>query len=61
SGLIMSLWKVDDEATQELMSLFYKYWLKSNDRSNAFRQAQNDIKNKYKSPYYWGAFVMVDN
>ncbi|MGD1959723.1 MAG: CHAT domain-containing protein [Fulvivirga sp.] len=61
NGLIMSLWKVDDIATQELMSLFYKYWIRYNDRSKAFRQAQDEIKAKYTSPYYWGAFVMIEN
>ena len=61
SGIIMSLWKVDDAATQELMSLFYKYWIRSNNRGKSFLQAQRDIKAKYKLPYYWGAFVLVEN
>ncbi|TRX56074.1 CHAT domain-containing protein [Fulvivirga sp. M361] len=60
-GLIMSLWKVDDKATQELMSSFYKYWIRYKNRTRAFRQAQNELKAKYGSPYYWGAFVMVEN
>jgi len=28
-------------------------------KRDSFNKAQLDIKTKYKSPYYWGAFVMV--
>lgn len=60
-ALIMSLWKVSDQATQQLMTLFYKYWIRYNDRQRAFNQAQIEVKTKYKDPYFWGAFVMVEN
>ena len=60
-ALIMSLWKVSDQATQELMTLFYKYWIRYSDRQRAFNQAQTELKTKYKDAYYWGAFVMVEN
>lgn len=60
-SLLMSLWKVSDDATQELMTSFYTNWLKSGDKQKAFKQAQLTIKSKYKDPYYWGAFVLVDN
>jgi CHAT domain-containing protein/tetratricopeptide (TPR) repeat protein len=58
-SLIMSLWSVDDEKTMELMKTFYKKWLAGKTKRRAFKEAQQVIKNKYKSPYYWGAFVMV--
>lgn len=57
--LIMSLWKVDDAATKELMTNFYRSYLKSGDKREAFLNAQKQVKKKYKSPVYWGAFVMV--
>jgi CHAT domain-containing protein len=60
-SIIMSLWKVDDTATQELMQNFYTQWLKTNDKNKAFILAQNAIKAKYKFPYFWGAFVLVTN
>jgi CHAT domain-containing protein len=57
--IIMSLWKVNDEATQELMTAFYENWLNTQNKRSAFNYAQQKLKAKYKSPYYWGAFVMV--
>jgi CHAT domain-containing protein/Tfp pilus assembly protein PilF len=58
-ALIMSLWKVDDEATQLLMSNFYSNWIKGGNKQKAFKQAQVQLMAKYKEPYYWGAFVMI--
>jgi len=58
-ALLMSLWKVDDTATQELMSSFYNNWIRYGDKKKAFRQAQLSLKEKYQNPYYWGAFVLV--
>lgn len=57
--LIMSLWKVDDTATQKLMSHFYKFWLGGMNKHEALQKAQIEIQKEYKSPYYWGAFIMI--
>lgn len=58
-ALIMSLWKVDDAATQLLMTNFYTNWIKLGNKQKAFKQAQLQLMTKYKEPYYWGAFVMT--
>ncbi|HMP99223.1 MAG TPA: CHAT domain-containing protein [Cyclobacteriaceae bacterium] len=57
--LVMSLWKVDDAATQQLMTNFYTNWIKTGNKLRAFKQAQQQLMTKYKEPYYWGAFVML--
>jgi len=59
NSILTSLWEVSDEGTQDLMSFFYKYWLESGNKYDAFHKAQIDIKEKYKFPYYWGAFEIV--
>ena len=61
-NVIMSLWKVDDVATQMLMTTFYTNWIdKGMTKRESLKQAQITIKNTegYSSPYYWGAFVLI--
>lgn len=58
-AIIMSMWSVDDAATQELMTNFYEEWLTHGDKRKAFNVAQKRLKDKYDKPYYWGAFIMV--
>lgn len=58
--LIMSLWKVDDQATQQLMTYFYKNQQTHSDLNEAFILAQNQLMTAYPHPKYWGAFLLVE-
>jgi CHAT domain-containing protein/Tfp pilus assembly protein PilF len=58
--MIVSLWKVNDRATAELMAHFYKSWLSGQSTRDALRYAQLKLKEKYSSPFYWAAFVLVE-
>lgn len=58
-AVLMSLWKVSDEVTMELMTLFYQNLLISKSIGIAFKDAQVGIRVKYPNPYYWGAFVLT--
>ncbi|OHX66259.1 CHAT domain-containing protein [Flammeovirga pacifica] len=60
NSIIMSLWSVDDIATQMLMNEFYKQWIAVGDKTIAFKNAQEELIKTYPHPYYWGAFVMVN-
>ncbi|MEI6946941.1 CHAT domain-containing tetratricopeptide repeat protein [Paraflavisolibacter sp. H34] len=57
--LVMSLWRVPDQETTELMTLFYRHWLGGKSAREALRLAQLKMKEKYP-PYYWAGFVLVE-
>ena len=60
--VVASLWKVDDEATAELMKRFYQFMLGEEQlpAAAALRKAQISIMNekRWQSPYYWAGFVL---
>ena len=59
--VLASLWKVDDEATAELMKEFYRQLLESGlAPAAALRQAQitQMQKKSRQSPYYWAGFQL---
>ncbi|MEM7367969.1 MAG: CHAT domain-containing tetratricopeptide repeat protein [Bacteroidota bacterium] len=58
--ILMSLWQVPDQATQELVTAFYEYWLGGMEIRAALQEAQKEIRKKYKEPYYWAGFVLVE-
>lgn len=56
---VVSLWKVDDDATQELMSAFYGRIAGGDPPQRALRNAKLALlqKSKTSHPYYWAAFI----
>lgn len=57
--LIMSMFKVDDAATQELMLKFYQKWLNSGNMRQSFIEAKKELRSTHPEPIYWGAFMMI--
>ena len=56
---VISLWKVSDDATKDLMINYYTRLKANEGRSLALHNAQRDmLKSKdYAHPYYWAAFI----
>lgn len=62
NSLVMSLWKVDDEATKQLMTTFYKHYLSGKSKSESLKLAQQSLREtpKFSDPHYWAAFILLD-
>lgn len=60
--VVASLWKIDDEASKELMARFYDHMLGDDHMSAAaaLREAQLEImkEERWNHPYFWAAFVL---
>lgn len=61
SSLLVTLWRVNDASSSELMTAFYRHWLHGNTmKVDALRAAQMDMLNTGRTdPYYWAPFVLI--
>jgi CHAT domain-containing protein len=56
---VVSLWKVNDETTAELMTRFYQGILQEKlTPPQALRKAQLSMWEEGKESYYWSAFIL---
>lgn len=58
---VMSLWKVDDIVTRDLMVDYYTHLQAGKGRTEALREVQlqmlRNVKNDRTHPYYWASFI----
>ncbi|HYC89225.1 MAG TPA: CHAT domain-containing tetratricopeptide repeat protein [Thermoanaerobaculia bacterium] len=60
--MVVTLWNIDDRATAELMSRFYRAMLQDGlPPAEALRHAQSSIRRdpRWAHPYYWAAFTYI--
>lgn len=62
NSILMSLWKVDDEATCLLMTEFYRNWLDGKSKHDALEAAKQTVRSHpgWEGPRYWAAFILLD-
>lgn len=60
-AVVTSLWRVDDEASGELMKRFYRHLGEGISTAQSLRQAQLGVmaEERWKSPYFWAAFTLT--
>lgn len=62
--IVMSLDKVDDEATRILMVEFYRNLINGKPKRQSLQEAQKYLRKvengKYDDPKYWASFIMLD-
>lgn len=62
NSLMMSLWEVDDDATQLLMTEFYRNYVNGMTKMDALLNAQKIVRTTvgFEDPEYWAAFILLD-
>ncbi len=58
-SLLVSLWRVDDKATQELMVGFYRQYLEHGNKGLALQSAMAQTRSRNPAPKYWAGFTLV--
>src|SRR5690606_41512107 len=57
-NVLISLWKVDDEATRDLMIKFYEYLAQGVSMHDSLKKAQIDQMNTVANPSLWGGYIL---
>jgi len=64
NSILMSLWEVKDDATQILMTQFYRNLLSGQNKRQSLLSAQKHLREveggKYDKPECWAAFILLD-
>ena len=64
NSILMSLWEVNDEATQILMTQFYKNLVSGQSKRQSLHFAQKYLREynngRFNEPKYWAAFILLD-
>lgn len=58
-SLVVSLWKVSDHSTAEIMKQMYLGIRAGDSKRTALRRAQLAVKSDYDHPYYWAPFILM--
>lgn len=59
SAVLVSLWKVDDRVTSDLITRFFDYHLQHHwSPAASLMQAQKEIRQNKPQPFYWAGFVL---
>lgn len=58
-NVLISLWKVDDDSTRDLMVRFYTHWSGGRPMHDALRAAQLEQAASRPDPAHWGGFILV--
>lgn len=62
NSIMMSLWEVDDDATQILMTEFYSNYFQGKTKRQSLLAAQKKVCETpgFEDPEYWAAFILLD-
>ncbi|KFE67246.1 hypothetical protein DB31_8599 [Hyalangium minutum] len=57
--VVMSLWKVNDDTTSQLMEAYFRNLLAGQGRASALKEAMRELRATQLHPHYWAPFIVV--
>ncbi len=58
-SVVVSLWRVADVSTADLMVEFYRALVQGQSKAEALRQAKLKLRQQYAHPFYWAPFILM--
>ena len=58
-SVMVTLWQIPDEATKDLMVMFYQQLAAGTRKAEALRLAMLATRAKYSDPFNWAAFLLI--
>ena len=59
-SMLLTLWPVDNELTQEFINSFYLHLPVSKDYNAAFIATQQEFRKRHPDPYHWAPFILIN-
>ncbi|MDX1628090.1 MAG: CHAT domain-containing tetratricopeptide repeat protein, partial [Fulvivirga sp.] len=61
ANVLVSLWKVSDKSTSDLMIDFYNHVLENKPKAAALKEAKLKLisSKEFSNPYYWAPFILI--
>ncbi len=57
-SVVVSLWEVASEVTEEYMEMFYQQLKLGKSKIEALSLAREQIKTQYSNPFFWAPFIL---
>jgi CHAT domain-containing protein/tetratricopeptide (TPR) repeat protein len=60
-SVLVSLWSVSDEATERLMTAFYRHYVNGMSKAAALQEAMREVRAlpSFSNPRYWAPFILL--
>jgi CHAT domain-containing protein len=58
-SLLVSLWKVPEKQTRQLLRAFYRNLAAGRSRGEALRRSKARVRKRHPLPYYWAGFILI--
>ncbi|MDE5675506.1 MAG: CHAT domain-containing protein, partial [Muribaculaceae bacterium] len=59
-SMLLTLWSVDNELTEEFINGFYKRLPNSANFNEAFVETQKEFRKRHPDPYHWAPFMLIN-